>query len=177
MANEVIAIDLIEIHYSRAALAAAGIEGDSFRVSTSREDIEWQGNTYKGAGSVISLTSLAAAKGSAPEPLRLTISGIPETHRRFFARDPGVVDVSVQKIISRDGGATYQALRGVWRGTLSRTIAQGAEVVAELEVRQDADIDRGYPKYWSPQDAAPGDKGFEHVHALEQGLGEQKWPP
>ena len=174
--QEVIAVDLIEMLYPPAQLAAAGFTGDAYRVSTWGADIVWDGKTFIGAGQVLQIDPLKAAKGAAPDPIRFIVTGIPRESRALFAVDGGVVDVILQKRVSVDGGETWIALRGAWRGTLSRTVAQGGNLLIDLEQRQDADIDKGIPKFWSPDDSDADDKGFDVSIALQQGIGNVKWP-
>lgn len=174
--KEAIAVDLVKMLYPRAQLAAAGFEGDSFRVSTWGEDIEWGGEVYQGAGGVLSVEPWKAVSGVSPDPRKIIITGIPRENRALFVVDGGVIDVTLQKIISVDGGENWISLRGEWRGTISRTIAQAGNLFVDLEQRQDADIDKGVPKFWSPDDADADDKGFDAVIPLRAGIGNVKWP-
>ena len=151
--------------------------GTANRFWSGHGDFTFGGETYKGAGHLMSVSE--AQTGLEPDR-RLTIQlaiGDDETFRASLLTDPGPLAVRVRWIYSTDHGQTYTSIRS-FRGYLSSPTITGDLYTIEVETSQ-GDVDRGAPRVWSPEAHASrfsGDKGMEQMRELAAGV-PGTWPP
>ena len=133
--------------------------------------------TYKGTNGII---TLAAPKEGSNEAIRLR--AVMEVSNRAIREqltyDVGPLLVDVHWIYNKRGNATWHDTNKSFRGRLSSPILTGAQYTINVE-SVISDIDRGRVVNWSDdiqQSRHTGDKGFEYLTALAEGI-ETRWPP
>ena len=117
-----------------------------------------------------------------------------EVFERQFSRfgglaDPGITHVTIKRVISMDGGATWEYLEGLHiEGRVSAPRLEGLDQGVSRGYTFDvatlnSDVDRGYTQHWDNDtqqqlypNAAVKDIFFEHVQALEVGAQLANWP-
>ena len=132
---------------------------------------------YKGTNGII---TLAAPRESSNEATRLrAVMEVSDRGiREQLTYDVGPLLVDVHWIYSKRGNTTWYDTEKSFRGRLSSPILTGAQYTINVE-SVISDIDRGRVVNWSDdiqQSRHPGDKGFEYLTALAEGI-ETRWPP
>ena len=163
-------------------IAGVGPMREVFRIWSGLGDLDWNGVIWKGTdsdnGAIVAVSSVTDAVGSPNNRATISVSVPSEAVRELLAADIGPVTTVLQYIYSLDNGRTYRATSAGLAGQLSNPRFGDGIYTVEIETWS-GDVDRGEPKFWSDETQRaeyPGDKGFEFVRALEQGL-EIKWPP
>ena len=141
-------------------------------------DLAVGGQTFPGIGPDIVQISSTVATGTSAGRMTISITDIDPAHRNEFLQDPGLVVVTVRLVYSDDGGVTWQNVARFFRGVISRPQLSGGIYTVEISTYQD-ELDRGYELTWSDEEqqtAYSGDKGFEHLKTIDDGV-DFRWPP
>lgn len=148
------------------------------RLWTGKQDLVYQGQTYLGAGNVLSVGEIELGLQQPDRRLSITLSGIPSGRRSQFLQDLGPLPVIVKWIRSSDLGQNWTEVSS-FTGRLSNPIMQDGSIQVEIETER-GDIDHGSVVRWSHEDQQrryPGDLGMEHLRALSQQGIDTTWPP
>ena len=166
------------------AMEIAGI-GDMkvpYRVWSGLEQLDWNGTIWDGTqnvnGAFVSVSPVTDKVGTPDRRASVTVSVNAEMTRELLAVDTGPVSVFLRYLYSLDNGLSWIEAPMALAGRLSQPKFEGGFYSVEIETWS-GDADRGEPKFWSDETQRaefPGDKGFEFVRKLSQGL-DTKWPP
>lgn len=131
-----------------------------------------------GGPSVIQVSGMDADGAQSDRPVQIILGAIDPLDRARFLSDPGLVRVTLQIVVSDNGGATWRLVPRAHRGWLANARLVNAGYQFEIAPRA-ADIDRGRPVEWSDdaqQARHAGDLFFGHRQTFAGGF-ETRWPP
>ena len=153
-----------------------------YRVWSGFENLDWNGEIWDGTqsvnGSFVAVSPVTDKVGTPNRRASVSISVNAEMTRELLAIDTGPVSVFLRYLYSLDNGLTWIEAPMALAGRLSQPKFEQGLYTVEIETWS-GDADRGEPKFWSDETQRaeyPGDKGFEFVRGLSQGL-ETRWPP
>ena len=145
-------------------------------------ELNWSGEVWLGTqgenGASVGISPVTDAIGTKNRRATISLAVPAEVVRDVLAVDVGPTNVYLRYLYSTDYGKTWVESPIALAGKLSQPRFQLGVYTVEIETWA-GDADRGEPKFWSDETQRvehPGDKGFEFVRALEQGL-ETRWPP
>lgn len=162
-------------HWTITAEYADGTRLDKW---TGAGDLPLNGVEYEGVGDVLSISGMVSTGTNEDARTVVTLNGIPDDARVLFLRDPGVCDITLQLIESRDGGNSWNVVPRTIQGRLSNPTLQGGRYQFTLATPIST-VDRGRPRPWSDEAQRKlysGDQGLEYLSVYEDGV-EINWPP
>ncbi len=142
------------------------------------DELTFDGETYIGAGHVISLGVAEASTGTQDKRLTAQISAADLDLRAALLQDPGPVPVEVSWIYSNNSGRTWTRVPRSVKGRLSKPQIKDGIYTIEMETYS-GDIDRGRQINWSHEEQLrrhPGDLCFQDIRSLSLGI-DTRWPP
>ena len=141
-------------------------------------DMTMDGKIWRGVGSIIDITPSSDTIGPPNARFSLTLRATDPNLRAALLVDRGPLEVVVRWAYSLDERQTWTPITRVFRGRLSRPVLDAGTCTVELET-DSGDIPVAESRYWSDNDQRshyPGDRGFEFVKQLSEGV-EILWPP
>lgn len=142
-------------------------------------ELEFEGKTYMGAGSVIEISPFQSDLQHAPRRMTVRVALAKDASiRAAFMQDDGPVPIRVEWLFSKDNGLSWKKMPLRFVGRLSNPTMQNQVLTVEIETFS-GDVDRGVTRIWSDathQAAYPGDRFFEDATALIAGEATERWP-
>ena len=163
-------------------IVGVGLANIPYRVWSGLGQLDWNGVIWDGTqsvnGSFVSVSPVTDKVGAPDRRASVTISVTAEMIRQLLAIDTGPVSVFLRYLYSLDNGVSWIEAPMVLAGRLSQPKFDRGLYTVEIETWS-GDVDRGEPKLWSDETQRaeyPGDKGFEFIRGLSQGI-DTRWPP
>ena len=159
-----------------------GVMKVPYRVWSGLANLDWNGEIWDGTQSVngafVAVSPVTDKVGMPDRRASVSIAVNAEMTRALLAIDTGPVSVFLRYLYSLDNGLSWIEAPMALAGRLSQPKFEQGVYTVEIETWS-GDADRGEPKFWSDETQRaeyPGDKGFEFVRGLAQGI-DTRWPP
>ena len=168
-------------------IAGIGDMATPYLLWSGEGELSWDGETWTGTtfetpegdkGALVAVSEVTNEAGVPSRRAQISVAVPPAAVREMLEYDVGPVSVSIHGLYSDDGGVTWKATPFQLFGHLSRPQFAGGVYTVEIETWS-GDADRGQPKMWSDETQTaehPGDKGFEFMRSLSEGV-DARWPP
>lgn len=154
-------------------------DGTVERFTSLDQDITFEGQTWMGAGKIVELSALDKTTTSATNiRLQISLRATNPTTRKMLADNSDPVPIKIRWGYTEIGSSDIMVLGSSFLGRVSNPRFEGNFWVADLETYS-GDVDYGVQRFWSDetqQTKYPGDKGFEYLRSLANGV-EIAWPP
>lgn len=146
------------------------------RTTTTATTFTYGGESYAPGGNLISIEGMGAQASGAPR-LRISLAIRDPSLRSGFLNSVGPVEVEVIFLTRPRPKTAYKEISKV-KGHLTDGKLEG-NVYSFIVAPPNFDLQRGRALYWdhdSQQQRAAGDRGFEMMASLAEGLSGKRWP-
>ena len=151
--------------------------GRNYNIWSGDGDIEYNGKTYHGSGSLIRLSAAEIVINEPNRRLTATIAANLNSVISQLVTDTNIYDVEILWVVSLDQGLTYQFTGRRFRGRTNNPIYRNGLYVVEIEPY--ICENRGRPRKWSDESHRreyPADLGFSFANQLIDGVKRARWP-
>lgn len=150
---------------------------ETYRFWSGDHDILFEGQTYRGAGQLMAVSSAEIGPDGQPE-ITVSIAAGDAGLREALIEETGPVPVIVRWIYSSDNGLTWNDTGLIVSGFLSSPLLSDGVYTATIATYS-GDVSRRTPHRWSAEDQRARnaqDGGMDDMRRLGRGI-EIGWPP